>query len=238
MSTELQNVQFYNDTYKRHNYFHYQKWLYEPYVCSLVRFCQLREGASLLDVGCGQGFFSYLFSRCGMNVQGIDISETGIEKARQLYGGTGISFNVCNVQTVTFPSLFDCIFVRSCSLYNSAVFATQTKVTEDLLRHLKPQGTLIFAYNSRFSHKRSSSWRYHSILDVRNHFSGYPDAQIFFANKATTYIFRKHSFNPLLTKINVLVSRVSGIGGDIVCVLRKPDAVHTKNPSNNTSSIN
>ncbi len=223
MTTQIVNPDFYNESYKRRNYFCYQSWLYAPYIASLIAFCGLEKGASVLDVGCGQGFFSYWFSEHAMKVHGIDISETGIRMAENLYGRFGIAFAVSDIQTATFPEKFDCIFVRSCSLYNTDVFSSQNEVTDNLLRHLKVGGTFIFAYNSNFSARPSPTWRYHSLEDVQRHFGKYPNAEVFFLKKMTTYFLRAYSFTAFATRFNVLLSKVSGMGGELVCVLKKPN---------------
>ncbi len=212
---------FYDETYKRPNYFRYQSWLYEPYVSSLIKFCGLRKGASVLDVGCGQGFFSYLFSKKGMKVHGIDMSETGISVAQKMYGHLGITFAVSNIEAARFQEQFDCIFVRSCSLYNTPAFPWKSDTTDNLLKHLKIRGIFIFAYNSNFSSKVSPSWRYHSLEEVRQHFGGHPGAKVFFLNKFTTYLLHANSFTSLVNRFNVLLSKVSGVGGDLVCILQK-----------------
>lgn len=62
-----------------------------------------KKGASVLDVGCGQGFFSYLFRKHGMTVCGIDVSEVGIRAAQNAYGHLGISFVVADIETAIFP---------------------------------------------------------------------------------------------------------------------------------------
>jgi len=213
---------FYNESYKRQNYFGYQRWIYASYISSLIAFCELKKGASILDVGCGQGFFSYQFNMHGMRVHGIDLSEAGVNMAKSQYGELGITFSVEDIETATFPEQFDCIFVRSCSLYNTDAFPVQKQATQNLLRHLKVGGTFIFAYNSNFSSKKSPKWRYHSLRDVKQHFSNYPDAEIFFLNKIAAYFFRRYSFTPFVTRLNILLSSLAGVGGDLLCVFRKP----------------
>jgi SAM-dependent methyltransferase len=210
----------YDAKYQNQNYFGYREWLYAPFVASLIAFCGLRPGASVLDVGCGQGFFSYLFSRHRMNVHGVDISETGIRTAQQRYGHLGITFSVADIHTAVFPEAFDCVFVRSCSLYNTTAFADSAEPTETLLGHLKPGGVFLFAYNSKFSSGAGSTWRYHSLDDARAHFGRYPNASVFFSNRIDTWLLRRHAFTPPVTRLNARLSELSGMGGDLVCVLR------------------
>lgn len=207
--------------YSQPNCFGYRDWIYEPYISSLVRFCGLKKGDSLLDVGCGQGFFSHLFAKSGLKVHGIDVSEAGIEAAQDMYGHLGLRFSVAAFEAVNFPTQFDCVFVRSCSSYNSENFSSQSDVTEKLLRHLKPGGTFIFAYNSNFSSRKKGAWRYHTLDDVRSHFGAYPGAQTFFLNRLTACVLRRYSFNGMVTRCDMVLSRISGKGGDLICTFRK-----------------
>jgi SAM-dependent methyltransferase len=222
MTTELTSAKFYNEIYKQSNYFSYHRWLYAPYIASLVAFCGLKKGNSVLDVGCGQGFFSYHFSKLGMKVHGIDVSETGIQMAEKMYGRFGVTFAVSDIQTATFSEAFDCIFVRSCSLYNTDTFAIDTQITDKLLGYLRVDGVFIFVYNSSMFSKPSAKWRYHSLDDMRSHFRRYPCAQMFFLNKITPFLLHKYSFTSINTHFSVFLSRVLGMGGDLVCVLKSP----------------
>jgi 2-polyprenyl-3-methyl-5-hydroxy-6-metoxy-1,4-benzoquinol methylase len=214
-------AQFDNERFKQPSCVYYQSWLYAPYIKSLISYCGLKKGASILDAGCGQGFFSWLFSKNGMEVHGIDISETRIHEARKLYGHLGVTYSVSNIETAVFPEQFDCIFVRSCSLYNVPMFPHDNRRTNSLLKYLKPRGTFLFLYNSNFSSKISRNWRYHSLADVQQHFRGYPNARVFVLNRFTTYLLRRHSFNPHVTRFNAFLSKALGVGVDIVCVLQE-----------------
>src|SRR5215831_20851907 len=220
--TKIGKSGFYNRAYQDDNYFLYRRWLYEPYISTLIDFCGLRKGASVLDVGCGQGFFSYLFSQHGMAVRGIDISETGIRKAKSLYGHLGISFELSDICTAPVSDQFDCMFVRSCSLYNRDDFAAQLEPTATILKHLKKCGTLIFAYNSNFSSKRSARWRFHTLSETRKHFNVYGQPSVFVQNKISAFLFRKYSLSRFVTLANIAVSTVTRTGGEIVCVLKEP----------------
>lgn len=213
----------YNSQYQKQNYFGYSEWIYNQYISSLIHACGLKEGSLVLDVGCGQGFFSYLFRKNGMKVYGIDISDVGIHMAENMYGHLGITFAVADIETVVFPEQFDCVFVRSCSLYNTSDFPEKDEVTANLLRYVRPSGVLIFLYNSNFSRKRSESWRYHSWEDLKKHFVRYPNAKLCFSIKIDTCLLGRYAFNGFITAANMIVSNVFGIGGDLICILKKRD---------------
>lgn len=222
MTMQSSNADFYNERYKQADYFHYPNWIYAPYVASLIKYCNLQKGASILDIGCGQGYFSYLFCRQGMRVHGVDISETGISLAEKSYGAFGVKFSVADMQAATFGEEFDCLFVRSCSLYNTDSFSSEKTVTLNFLKHLKKGGVLIFIYNSSVSSKKSSSWRYHTLEDVAIHFDSWPGAKTYFVNKILMPGLRQFSFTSLATQLNLAVCKFTGAGGDLVCFLRKP----------------
>jgi SAM-dependent methyltransferase len=215
----LNKKEAYDIKYKEENYFHYREWVYAPYISSLVSYCHLKPGSLVLDVGCGQGLFSHLFRECGMRVHGIDMSEIGIRTATARYAKPGITFEATDVNTAVFPDKFDGIFVRSCSLYNTDNFPQKDEVTAHLLTCLKPGGVLIFVYYTNLSGKTSPDWRYHSLRDIAEHFRKYSDTKIFFCNKIDTLVMRKWALNSAVTRINVLLSRICGIGGDAICVL-------------------
>ncbi len=213
---------YYDIKYAQANYFSYREWLYAPYISSLVSYAGLKPGSRVLDVGCGQGLFSHLFHKRGLRVHGIDISEIGIRQAQATYGKPGLTFEVVDLNTTEFAEKFDCVFVRSCSLYNSGDFASRNKVTEMMLKYLKPDGVFIFAFNSTFSSKTSQTCHYHSLSDMADHFREYPNGKIFFTTRIDAWLLRKYAFQPLATRVNTLLSKVLGLGGDLVCILKQP----------------
>jgi len=213
---------YYDAKYAQPNYFRQPEWLYAPYISSLISVAGLKRGSLVLDVGCGQGLLSHLFNKYGMRVHGIDISETGVRLAEERYGSSGLTFEAADINTAVFPVKFDCIFVRSCSLHNTKEFAKYNDATSALLRHLKEDGVLIFAYNSNFSSKTSEAFRCHSLRDVTEHFRKYPKAKILFTTKIDTLVMRKFALTPFMTRVNMLLSKLCGIGGDFICVIKNP----------------
>ncbi|SRR6266446_444004 len=213
----------YNEYYETPNYFRYHEWIYRPYISSLLSVAGLHSGSSVLDVGCGQGFFSYLIRRCGLKVYGLDVSEQGLRKAQHAYSSLGIRFVLGDVKRTPFAHKFDSVFARSLSLYNCEDFATNCWVTDVLLGLIREKGTLMFLYNTNLnpSRKKGQTWRYHSVEDVYKHFSHYSRPLIFFVSKLDTLILRRHAFNRIPSTVNSFMSRKLGLGGDLVCILKK-----------------
>ena len=59
---------------------------------------QLPTGAEVLDVGCGNGVISRSLGEKGFNVQGIDVSEKAIEKAKSLNKSNNVKFDVVSAE--------------------------------------------------------------------------------------------------------------------------------------------
>jgi len=211
----------YERYYEEPNYFGYREWLYRPYISSLLKAAGLGKGSSVLDVGCGQGFFSSLLRRCGLSVYGLDLSEAGVRAAKHAWTSLDIHFLVADIMDPPFAHAFDGVFARSLSLYNRDNFASDRTVTDSLLKLVKPNGTLLFLYNTNLHRSKTSlSWRYHSVEDVRNHFSHYPNHQIFFSGKLDCLLLRRRAFSGPASTLNTFLSRTLGLGGDLVCILK------------------
>lgn len=181
----------------------------------------ISNGSGVLDVGCGQGLFSSLFWKHGMTVHGIDLSEAGICRARELYSERGISFTVCDPLRSTLPSRYDCVFARSFSPYNTPSFRRDSTVTRKLLDYVEPGGVFIFAYNSTLSSGKETTWRHHSMEDVAEHFREF-EARVLFVNKVSPLLLRRYAFTELLSELTSRLSRLLRVGGDVVAIVKKP----------------
>src|SRR5262245_29507216 len=139
----------YERFYQDENYFGYRDWIYVPYIGALTAAAGLARGSSVLDVGCGQGYFSNLLRESGMVVLGMDVSVAGIRAAQESYSRPGLAFVVADIIRAPLAREFDCVFARSLSLYNRSDFATNQSVTDMLLHFVRPGGSLIFVYNTK-----------------------------------------------------------------------------------------
>ena len=215
-------VDSYNDNYLRSNYFRYKEWMYRPYIKALAKKTGLKEGSGILDAGCGQGFFTWLFADLGFNALGVDISVEGIRTAQREYGSSSARYAVGDIQCLEFAKQFDCVFTRSCSLFNSAGFSSLQDVTNTLMSYIRPGGVLIFDYYTKLSPwKNSSSWIYHSLQVVREHFSHYSQAEILFSLRVESIVFGSLALTSPLSAISAAVSHCTGVGGELLALVRK-----------------
>jgi 2-polyprenyl-3-methyl-5-hydroxy-6-metoxy-1,4-benzoquinol methylase len=212
----------YDINYSQDDFFHNRKRINRTYVKNIIRKAGLLENSTVLDVGCGQGYFSHLFNRCGMDVLGIDLSETGIRYAQEHYGKDRLSFVVGDALEIPVSMKFDCVFTRSLSLYNTDRLEQIRSTTDKLMAHLKENGLFILTYNAIFSRKKQvESWRHHTLKDMRRYFSPYQNKAIYFSSKVDCLVFGRRAFNPVFSQINICASRCFKLGGEIVCFIRK-----------------
>ena len=67
------------------------------FIIEVLR-AKLPIGAEVLDVGCGNGVISRSLGEKGFNVQGVDVSEKAIEKAKSLNMFSNVKFDVVSAE--------------------------------------------------------------------------------------------------------------------------------------------
>lgn len=212
----------YDIKYSQDDYFNNRKWINDIYVKSLIRKSNIPMDSWILDVGCGQGYFSHLLNTCGMDVLGIDLSETGIRQALSHYKSNKLHFIVGDAFNAPVLIEFDCVFARALSLYNTDNVEQIRSITRILMEHVKPNGLFIFLYSTNFhSRKWSDTWRHHNLDDIMHFFSDYQDKLVYFSSKVDCLLFGKLAFNKVFSYMNMFASRIFGLGGELVCFIRK-----------------
>lgn len=119
------------------------------------------KNKSILDLACGQGYFTRLLQKAGGAVVGSDVSTTLIKRAREL--SPGITFTVASAEKLPYDdSCFDTI---------TSVLAFQNMepvpaVFKECFRVLKKNGQLILVMNHpAFRVPQYSDW----IFDEKKH---------------------------------------------------------------------
>lgn len=96
-----------------------------------------KQGASVLDIGCGDGRDADFFATQGLNVTAIDFSEEAIERVKKL--NPAIDARVMDTQHMDFPDAsFDAVYAHLSLHYFDD--ATTTTIFENIRRMLKPGG--------------------------------------------------------------------------------------------------
>lgn len=99
---------------------------------------------SILDAGCGPGYFSILLSKEGHNVTAIDFSDGMLQEAEHNISGFGdpekVTLLKMDAQNPDFPpTSFDCIITRSMTW----MFSDLECVYANWLKLLKPGGCIL-----------------------------------------------------------------------------------------------
>jgi 2-polyprenyl-3-methyl-5-hydroxy-6-metoxy-1,4-benzoquinol methylase len=100
----------------------------------------LPTGATVLDVGCGNGIISRSLGRKGFKVLGIDVSEKAIEKAKQLNDLSNVNFQVMSAEQLAVSS--EKYHAVVCSEVLEHLHEPQ-KLLQVLYQSLKTEGVLI-----------------------------------------------------------------------------------------------
>ncbi len=121
---------------------------------NLLRVVSPDKGKEILDLACGQGFFSAAFLKAGSRVTGVDISPELVEIAKM--GNKDGLFKVSSAEKLPFPpGKFD---VAVCVLALQNIKDMQ-KVISEVARVLKDKGRFVFVLNHpAFRIPKESDW--------------------------------------------------------------------------------
>jgi ubiquinone/menaquinone biosynthesis C-methylase UbiE len=113
-----------------------------PLPTRAVTTLQMVEGDYVLDVGCGIGYFASVIAKKAKKVVAVDILESSIEIAQDIYGSDNIDFLAGDLFTLNFPEKsFDCIlFLETLEHVDNP-----GKYLQEFHRLLKPNGHMILS---------------------------------------------------------------------------------------------
>ena len=153
----------------------YQKDLILP---NLLRLVAPRKGEAILDLACGQGFFSYVFAKSGAWVIGVDASKKLIELARRYgkaagerhdaaaAGGSNPEFRVAKADDVPFlknVSVDKIVVVLAIQNIENVA-----SVLKECSRVLKPGGSVSMVLNHpAFRIPKASAWGWDDLEKVQ-----------------------------------------------------------------------
>jgi len=116
------------------------KWATISYALSAL---DVQPGATVLDVGCGEGWTTLFLAEAGFNPVGIDLAPArvrmGVERAERW--GAAAEFGVADMETVDLGREFDFVLVYD-ALHHTA---RQAAAVARAAAHLKPGAWVLFA---------------------------------------------------------------------------------------------
>ncbi len=132
---------------------HYKPYDYWLETCGLFQFYDHAlgllgdlQGRHVLDCGCGPGHTAIMFTRRGAIVQGFDVDEGELEKARRLAAANGVTIDYTRqwFEQIDYPDAsFDLAF-GSCVIHHVDI----ARAAAQLGRVLRPDGRAVFIENS------------------------------------------------------------------------------------------
>ncbi len=100
----------------------------------------LKPGMSVLELGCGAGYFTQELVRSGADIVAIDVSPELLEIARSKCSAPNVQYQLENAYELSYDdAVFDCV-VGSSVLHHLEI----EKALRDVYRVLKPAGTIYF----------------------------------------------------------------------------------------------
>ena len=134
----------------RHDYLNVYAHLFsaeraEKEVAFAEKVLQLKAGACLLDLCCGQGRHGVLFARHGFQVTGLDLNQSYLELARQAAKADNVELQTvaADMRQIPFQSHFDAIVNMYSSFGYLESEAEDLTVLASVARALKPGGRLL-----------------------------------------------------------------------------------------------
>ena len=166
--TPQQIIEYYDTFYKGEGFRYYPPGFTRRVLSSLCARARVTPGAHVLDVGCATGYYSAIFSSLGYRVTGIDISESGIEKAREMY--PDLRFEVQDATDMPYEAgSFDLVFAHGVSVANTKDMQKLHRWFDHLLHVTSAGGTVAFLGGSDLSGRESSTstWYNHTWEEIK-----------------------------------------------------------------------
>lgn len=115
----------------------------------------IRNGATVLDVGCGDGYGTYKLNKAGYKACGIDLSEQMIEKGKERGEGPNLSFIVGDLTSLPFQ---DEEFASVLAVNSLEWTEAPLQALQEIKRVLAPEGFACVAILGPTAKPRENSY--------------------------------------------------------------------------------
>ena len=112
-------------------------------AASILKLLQIKQGNSLLDVGCGQGRYSLAFAKAGVNVTGYDTSDVLLSEAKRISATMELSVKwvLGDMREIPFENQFDAVTSMDALGFFEEDADNQKAITQ-MAKTLRPGGHL------------------------------------------------------------------------------------------------
>jgi len=133
----------------------------------------LKAGMTILELGCGTGYFTRELTRSGADIVAIDVSPELLEIAKANCGALNVRYEIQNACALTYAdAIFDSV-VGSSILHHLEI----AEALREIYRVLKPRGTIYFTepnmLNPQIAIQKNVPW-------VKRRLGDSPDETAFF----------------------------------------------------------
>lgn len=120
---------------------HAKEWrLRRSTLRKFQRYAVGKDFKKILDIGCGNGWFTAQLKPFAKEIVGIDVTREELETAARCFANDAISFVCCNDWSLLPENYFDCITFNASVQY----FSFSPDFWNQLFRLLKPGGEIHF----------------------------------------------------------------------------------------------
>jgi SAM-dependent methyltransferase len=122
---------------------------------------RLPAGASVVDLGCGTGFDTWLMDRMGYRVVGVDVSRVAIDKARRRLGGARFVLADALLGSSEIGGPFQLAYCSGFMAFNWVSSLEESRAVETaraLLEYVRAGGWLVFLWDSILTGERWSPY--------------------------------------------------------------------------------
>jgi len=118
------------------------------FIKSIINKFNITRGSSLIDIGCGNGIYSNIFHKYGMEGMGVDISKSAIEFCNEKYRGK-IKFKCADAFSLDYENEFDYAFCSYFTFFNAFDTPRQcSQYANNIMKYVKKGGILFFIWYS------------------------------------------------------------------------------------------
>lgn len=212
----------YDDFYDRKDFAHFKRD--REYVHILSSFLADPGKSSVLDVGCGRGYWCQLFQEFGLYTIGIDLSLVGLKKARQ--DTRAGEFLLANASRLPFSdNAFDMIFCQGLSAHNTHDLSEPQSIGLELLRCLKENGLFVIGYSTNLSGKTQHGWINHgkkTIVGFVESLACKVEATYFIDRAVLLRLLGRNATKKVFCDYGLPIAcRITGLPGLMICIGRK-----------------
>lgn len=116
-----------------------KEWQKRTWTAERFRaYAQKKPFSKILEIGCGNGWFSNWLASEGRKVIGLDVGAIELQQAARCFQGNNVEFVCCSDWSLLPASYFDCIVFNGSLHY----FQLDAAFWQQLYRMLKPQGEI------------------------------------------------------------------------------------------------